>query len=327
MNVESEESHDQTTYTSLDLELLHHYSTVTFETIMFQPRLSNVWRDTVFNSSSSHLTLRTSLLTTAAMQLIITEPNHPRRQEHIASVTKHKDELVLFLIAILKAPSPGNCIALMSSLILLLVWGFAARRLPPELGTSTTTSDIPPFGNGCVLDNFLKIASISHGVVAVAAEYDEWLQAKGLSPLSPDPNTLPPHPRDLELFMVRFEDHLKIIHHLNNKDNEWLSTLENQRQEIRKLFRFRQRPEWYDLIVGWSIRLPRFMVQLLKRRDQGALIVMAHWASCLLVTDERWWIHGWSGALFMEISQMVDEPWKQHLAFPRTLFEEHMYEV
>ncbi|KAE9990576.1 hypothetical protein EG327_001259 [Venturia inaequalis] len=257
------------------------------------------------------------------MHLIVTEPHHPMHQKCIATVAKHKHKMVPFLIEILQSPSPDDCVSLMSSSILLLIWAFAARRLPIELGVSAAANDISPLDhstrNGSVLDDFLKIASISHGVIAVAAEYDGSLQAKGLSPLSPDPNTLPPHPPELELAMKRVEDHLQVTYHVN-KDNEWLDALTDQTREIRTLFRLRQCPEWFDLIVGWSIRLPKIMVQFLKRRDEGALIVMAYWASCLLVTDERWWVHGWPGALFAEISRMLDEPWKQHLEFPRSLF-------
>jgi hypothetical protein len=68
--------------------------------------------------------------------------------------------------------------------------------------------------------------------------------------------------------------------------------------------RSREDPQFAH-VLGWLYRLPDGFVALVRRRDPGALVVLAHFALLLRTLRAAWWLDGWAEHLVARIAEML----------------------
>ena len=319
----------------MDVEMTHFYSTTTYKTLMFRPEGQLLWRDVIFESSLTQPALLQGILTTAMLHKVAITDSRETRQRYTGPALKKQGDALQSFITILNEPSPSNCEALLCLSMLLTIWAFASRRLPPELNIlyQSLFDQVPNaleaqvFGRPSPIDDYVKIVGISQGVYAVIKETLEWLENRAVNEFMRrcDMDTLPAVSEDVDRALSSLENYLEANQQSSDPVSPGLSVHElelfrKQIHDLRPIFRFSYRPEWHEKVVGWSIMLPNSFVQALKQRNPAALTILAYWAACLYPLDELWWVHGWPKALVLDICSIVQGPWKQFLEWPAQLF-------
>ena len=321
----------------VDVEMTHFFSTKTYKTISFRREGQLLWRDVIFESSLTQPALLQGILTTAMLHKVTISDSPQTKQKYTEPALKKQGDALKSFIMILNEPSPSNCEALFCLSMLLTIWAFASRRLPPELNIlyQSVFDQVPNALDAqgsrwpSSIDDYVKIVGISQGVYAVIKETLDWLEDRPVSEFMRrcDTDTLPTVNADVDKALTELEDYLGGNQQASDPGSPGLSLEElelfgDQIQKLRLTFRFGQRPEWHDKVIGWPIMLPSPFAQAMKQRNPAALTILAYWAACLYALDDLWWIHGWPKALVIDICSIVQGPWKQFLKWPRQVFRE-----
>lgn len=319
----------------MDIEMTHFFLTKTYETLMFRRPAQVLWRDDIFEFSLSQPALLQGILTTAMLHKIAITDSPEIKLRYTGEALKKQGDALKSFISILNRPSPANCEALFCLSMLLTIWAFASKSLPPELNIlHQSMFDKAPndpgnqiTGGQSPVHDFVKIVAISQGVYTILGETLDWLKNSPVNEFMRkcDLDTLPPIEKDADRALTELEHHLEANRKLSGSNSPGLETDEfdlfrKQIQDLRRIFRVSRCAGWHDRIFGWSIMLPNPFVQALKQENYAALIILAYWAACLNALDESWWVHGWPKAIVLDIYSIVQGPWKQFLEWPAQLF-------
>lgn len=73
---------------------------------------------------------------------------------------------------------------------------------------------------------------------------------------------------------------------------------------------FQDKPRRVELALRWPFELTDKYVDLLRRHDPMALVVLAHYCLILHHSRHQWWVEGWSLHLARSIWNLLDEYWR-----------------
>lgn len=293
-----------------DLDLTHQFLTQTYITLWGNEEGRLIWRDTVFRLSFSHRFLLDAILATTALHRIILVGAPCPEYEDI--VLRKQTPALEGLQMLLRNLDGANANITFAMSTLVSYWAFASRSLPDRLSILGTPSDSD--GKTSVISQFIELLRKVQPTSTVLGHFRECVYQGNLRGLTriPDDGTLPDLPQDERDVIANLERALQRTRCIPAVRPEchpmWV---------MAYMFRIRQCPEWYHLLVGWVMQLSDGYIELVRRRDHAALTVLSFWAVCLDELDDRWWAAGWSKALVCEISSLVEGEWATLLKWPR----------
>ncbi|KAK5087188.1 hypothetical protein LTR05_004359 [Lithohypha guttulata] len=324
-------SHQQT-FSHLDLELIHYYSTQTYMTLTSKLEAHFVWRDIVFHQGLKHKFLLHALMATAALHKAT---NHAEDTDTHAAYIKvafqYQNLALAGYIPELSRPNEENAIALFILSALLTIWLFGSKKLPEALnGVNLTAS--PNFLPRVMrtgheeekTPDFLEILTLVQGINAVIKQTRQWLRGGEIEPLLKPPrdSDLPPNPPDIQ---TSFQKLRYRIEHPNARDQ---SASEQDLKERKDIYmerleslmyvsRSRTVLEYDQQIFAWPVTSETPYIDLIRCLDPTAIALFIHWAACFRCLEHLWWAKGWSYRLIEDAMSLLDRSWDDILAWPK----------
>lgn len=289
--------------TLLDLELLHHFTTVTCFTVSNIPSKQQIWQVAIPREAMSHQFLLHALLAIAAVNLMYLDPTKRHRYESAAS--NHRNLALSMSIPALNEVTPENCHALfaLSCVVSLLAFAFPYRK---QLLLPSTP-----------VDDMLSVFVLIRGVQTVLQSAQEWITQGALGALIGNWNpTVSPLPEDINSAFEKLFDK-------NDIDTPDPSTREFYRstiQGLRKAFEIHTVVQGDPgLIFTWLLMVQASYVAQLEEKDPMALVILAHYAVLIHSSDGQWWTESRGAQLFEAIHRMLPPEWLSAVELPRKI--------
>ena len=293
----------------LDLELMHHYSTVTCFEISRIPAKQSTWQIAVPREALIYPFLMHALLAISAAHLMHTRPSKQHMYEEAA--TKHRNLALTSSIPFLNNITPTNCHALfaLSNIVSVLSLVFPHPSAPPLSGLPSDP-----------LDTTLEFFTVIRGVKTVLSSAEEWI-AQGplatvlqhnwhpsLAPLADDVKEaferLERRGEEAAEEPVLFEAYARAIQRLK---------VAFQTDEV-----VRDEP---GLAFIWPVVVPERYIMGLRDRTPMALAILGHYAVLLHSSKGPWWLEGRGRLLLEAVCQVLPSEWLLAVDWPRETIE------
>ncbi|KAI0172181.1 hypothetical protein GGR52DRAFT_457835 [Hypoxylon sp. FL1284] len=298
----------------MELKLLHHYTTITCETLSISSPVSErIWRDTVPNLAFTGAEfLADALLAVSALHL---RSHTPQDQDLIrASHAYMASTLSEYGARLSKGINESNAEALFLTAALIAFQSTASR-----IFTRDDSGDLKDRSDGYALP--LSWFHSFQGVKAIVASSWQWLRHSGI--VVPIIESQPALNLDLSGHSANFFGHL-----LAGVEDEILSFDEDPASQVLT----RQAYQHAVAVLDWAHKIPhtgaplvflatvsRRFVELLEARRPRALAILASYFGLLKVLDGVWWLRGVARREVMGIISLFDpddEEWWPRLQWP-----------
>ncbi|KAI1098899.1 hypothetical protein F4804DRAFT_323550 [Jackrogersella minutella] len=298
----------------MELKLLHHYTTITCETLAISSPVSEkIWRNTVPSLAFTGADfLADALLAVSALHL---RYNTPQDQELVrASHAYMASTLSEYSASLSKGINESNAEALFLTAALIAFQSTASRIFSRD-----DSGDLKDRSDGYVLP--LSWFHSFQGVKAVVASSWQWLRHSGV--VVPIIESQPALNLDLSGQNANFFGHL-----LNGVEDEVVGMDDDPASQQLT----RQAYQHAVAVLDWAHKIPhtgaplvflatvsRRFVELLETRRPRALAILASYFGLLKCLDGVWWLKGVSRREVMGIISLFDpddEEWWPRLQWP-----------
>lgn len=320
----------QQSFSPLDLELIHYYSTQTYMTMTSKLTAHLVWRDVIFQEGLKHSFLLHALMATAALHKAT---HHAEDSEKHAAYIKvafsYQNAALAGYIPALSNPSKDNAVALFTLSALLTIWLFGSKRLPEALNAVKLKSSpgfLPQMAKTSEneLTDFPEILNLVQGINAVVKQTIHWLLGSDIDPLLKPPNEaeLPPNSPEVEASFQKLRHRIMDAstikaEHPGDLVGERTHIYLERLDALRKVSRARTVLEHDQQVFAWPVTSDPPYIDLVRQGDPMAIALFIHWAACFRCLDHLWWAKGWSYRLVKDASSLLDESWFDILTWPR----------
>ncbi|CAP97064.1 hypothetical protein EN45_083310 [Penicillium chrysogenum] len=315
--IKSSLSSDLTSTISLaDLQLLHHYTIDTYQTMTSSPDLQTMWQKTLVQWGIEFPYILHLILALSALHLAHEQPY--LQEKYIQQADVHFSFGVRSVTSVFSELNADNCQRVYMSAVMICFIYFGRG---PRPGQYLIFSDSGP-AEWVVLMRGVRLIVISHRAKVFS----------GVLELRPNDQS-----RDLTAAM-RDELHEHTIHTEAVKqlierditDNEargrHLAVIENLLEIMREVYERRSAGssgvDLMDLVMGWFYRLSEERIGSLEQKEPHILVILAHWAVLLKYMDSAWFMDGWAEHMLSGISTYLHEDFRQWIEWPlKKVFE------
>jgi hypothetical protein len=290
-----------------DLELLHHFSTSTYETFQVdpaRPELNRLWQFEVPRQAFVHIFLLHQILAVSAYHLAHLHPQS--RQAYSLRASQHQNAGIRRMRPALSELSPANCHALFASSSLLFIGSLAAAA-------ANRAADAP------TIDDIVDVLILVKGIGSVLYSSQDLLRTGPLADLfvqhggSDQPNpaldrvVLAVGDFLVEIAETEADDRVRAIVHA---DAYRLVSA------IRESLLRTGAPE-YRVVAAWPIQMSDDLIPLLRRRNQAALALLSYYCVVFHAAELQgyWFMQGWAPGVIRDIARTMTGPWKRHSAW------------
>ncbi|CZR68316.1 uncharacterized protein PAC_18215 [Phialocephala subalpina] len=284
-----------------DLELLHHFSTVTYTTLAYREDLHQMWRIQIPKMAMKQKFLMHSLFSIASLHIAFSHPENA--SSYVDRAIRHNNIALREYSSKLHSITPENSPSLFACSILLII---VALRLPvsgPHQG---------PIGT---IEEIAGIFVLTRGVRLVLAEMWDWVRESEIAPLfvgrELDDNII--LPKDVA-------DAVELLEECNQQSADTGSDKEAYALAIQGLkasfMHLRSKERDNGLVLSWPVDVSQDYTKLLSLRRPMALVILAYFAVTLEEVRESWWAEGWGTQLIQEVSQVLSAEWKCLMVWP-----------
>jgi hypothetical protein len=304
----------------IDTELLEHFKSCTCHEIGYDPMSRDVWHKDVPALAAKHPFLMHGMLACAALHTAFGNPKDRRRYKMIAA---HHQGLALptFRTEIAR-PSEDNCFALLAFTQLLILHCFAADTNNEDLFIVGGKDDID-------LPEWLYVIRGScHIFTAVWPHIMNGpylsLMTGGVAVDDLECRDVPVEMPEVDKRLRRLLDILHFNIEKRRSDGTFLETTPLLAAILILIRAFskaqaaqlRNNYTMWIAIYTWPTQVPEEYLNLLKKRDPAALVVLAHYCILLRPLEHNWFMQGYSSRLLSRIYSQLDEEWHEWMQWP-----------
>lgn len=263
----------------LEMKLMHHYSTSTFETLPHVSSDEYVWKHFVPQKGLSYPFVLDSIMSLSAMHLAFLEPSN--NWTHTA--LEYQDRAVSGFRNVLNHITPQNCEAAFVCSVLITMLNFALPGICEERGSTDAVADL------------LSTRFMLQGVTAVVLQAQEQIrkgpfgiwQFKDLLINVKDMDASSPATPEAHVSVGDAFKRLQSIKRTLKLDiNEpYTATI----GWLEKAFHLYCSDRSTAGLFSWPILVDQGFVDLLKQGDSLATLVFAHYGAVLHLLHDRWW--------------------------------------
>ncbi|KAA8895756.1 hypothetical protein FN846DRAFT_968118 [Sphaerosporella brunnea] len=295
----------------LDLSLMHHWSTSTWDTISNHPTIQVLWRINIPVLAVHHPFLMHALLAIAALHLQSTEADHSKGAHYITAAAHHHEHAVRGMAATLAHLSRENCDALVVTACLVVIYSFVSSRIEDAqrpLDAGRIASWVP----------------LLRGVHSILKQAWSWVTGGPLSPLirqyelSSATEGLDPETEGLLQSLYRLCTDRSLPGSEELSDTTTSTAYFSAIAELRKSFvTISQWESVIGSIFVWPITAADKYVELLESKRPRALVIFMHYCALFTLVEEFWWNKG--SALFelRRCEACLSEEWLPWIQWPR----------
>ncbi|KAJ5167209.1 uncharacterized protein N7482_005990 [Penicillium canariense] len=314
----------------LDLELMHHYCTVTCNTLTIREDVRHVWRAIMPTEGYSNKYVMHGILAIAAVHRAYLYSASAQKEKYIKASAYHLATGLKEFREIIASPvdpenwQPVFCFASMISVYLCTVpirlgvpqWPnpitnvidlFASIKgmqaiMNPFL-PSLRRTQLAPLANSISLESEMRVHSPSLAAQSLLPA-DIWTQIARLQqfiddyPFSP-PSTAGNSPE-------KYSEHRK----------DYESALKFYKNSTRQLELAGPNVE-VGMVFSWAYPLSKQFHEDLRANHPAALVVLAHFCVLLQAVDHFWYLHGMARQVLEDIERQMQPGFRDWLVWPR----------
>lgn len=291
-----------------DLELMHHYSTVTCFLLPRGSQVGHIWQTEFVRLALNDEPLMHQVLAIAAFHLAYLNKSH-RRQFHILA-SHHQSEAAMGLRKRLtQHVTPENAHACFAASSLMIIGAFAAFALHDETGELPRPT----------LQDLLDIVGLSRGMDVVLSTWERYIHHGPFADLfKSSHNTKPMF--YLEAVCKKLAD---LGSRLRSGEVDELTPvvdreISNLIQSIEESIRDAPVPALRGVML-WPIAMNMDFFAALRARKPLALTVLAYYCSILHEAQAHaWYLQGWSTAIMNEIVSILPPDKLEYILWPKS---------
>ncbi|PWY86924.1 Zn(II)2Cys6 transcription factor [Aspergillus heteromorphus CBS 117.55] len=287
-----------------DLELMMQWCTTTYRSVSRNSLVEGIWQGVVPREAMRHPFLMHGILALSALHLAFSSPPGPTKDDYIRTAQTHQSQAVAGLSKVTGSLDRSNCNAAFALSSIMVVFSFAL----PITAARTAT---PPAG---VLDELFEIFRFTRGSVDVQGEIIESVADGEFSPLLEYDNSQPKMPDTSRLAIMslsRMNATLAGRDAAHEKDT-YDTTIRYLGYSLDKLARG---GETMIIAFQWIFQIPPRYLDLLRARQQFALVILAHYAVIIHSLRGHWWMGEWGARLIREIGQHLGADWRDSISW------------
>lgn len=280
-----------------DLELMHHFTTVTYFTLPGAREVRHVWQIDVPKMAVTHVYLMHQVLALSALHLGYLRPEH--RHVYALHASQHQNDAIPGMREALTQTTPENCHALFAAASLLLISGYASFPYPRS-ETETPT-----------LDDILNVFRLVRGMHEILTTHEDIIQAGPFHEFFVFvPCTTPTPLIDAVVeHLHKVQARLRRIGFEPAKKAEIDVGLASLLHWIQQALAMTNLPE-LRITITWPIDLSDGFMTLLRHRDPAALTLLADYCVIVRATESSYWYtQGWGFSAARAIASSLESGW------------------
>jgi len=295
------------------LKLLHFYTTTTSLTLYTLPQRQRIWSFVVPQIAFSHQFLLHGLLAIAALQFARLQP--ALKNNLLAEAASHHQNALALFRSVLLNITAQNCDACFAFSSFLVIYAWASSDGAGDL-FFTNTSRLEQDGGT------VEWVQLLRGAKELLKTFWNDMEKGPLQTLLKlwDGADEPPaqvSPKDdgrfLDLMRLWDSPHT----HLSAEEVEALDeALTLLRQVYGLMPYFETKICAISATFSWPVQVPEAYIEMVKRRQPEALVLLAHYCLLLNTVNNFWWIHGMSRHLLENIHRNLGTDWESWIAWP-----------
>ncbi|KAK3302854.1 uncharacterized protein B0T15DRAFT_257907 [Chaetomium strumarium] len=294
-----------------DLELLHHFTSSAFRTLMLSPTKDEqtdwLWQNEIPKQGFVHVYLLHQILAISSYHLAHLHPEN--RHAYTLRASQHLNAGIRRMRTALSNITPTNCHALFTASALLFIGSLAAWS------TSGTKA-----ANGPTLDDLVDVLILVKGIGSVLDSSQELLRSGPLSALffqqaGAEPQANPALDRVelavgdflVEIAETETDDRVRAVIH--GAAYRFVSVIRDalHKAPIAE----------YRVLLAWPIHMSDGLIPLLRQRNQAALALLSYYCVVLhsAALQGYWFMQGWAPGVIRDIAASATGPFKRHSAW------------
>ncbi|KAJ1323572.1 fungal specific transcription factor domain-containing protein [Microdochium nivale] len=288
---------------------MHHYSTVTCETMGATPQQRDVWKYAVPKETIKHDFLMDGILSFAAVHYAHLNPPSSGINStfYITAAMQYQNSGLQGYRAALSSVTRDNFEAVFAFSIILTILGFA---MPSGLSASSAQLVSSPTTSLSCIFELLK------GVKLTIEDYAEAIRIGMFSPLfnSADQGHAPPAQLSTVLPMAESEAAMERLRHRaefvaryvgSEMRQVYLSSIDS----LETAFQEVSATKTFNIAIAWPVMASSSsrMIELFNHGDPMALLLWAHYGVLTLCFHDQWWGEGFGVRLVEDLSRRLHE--------------------
>ncbi|KAF9891388.1 hypothetical protein FE257_004244 [Aspergillus nanangensis] len=262
------------------VELIHKFSTSTYESFSLDPASNDIWQVRVPELSLEYPFLLDGLLSVTALHTALTKEPHEALFYISIAMEYQSRSLEPFQDAI-RNISLENCDAVFAHSIFTIVNGIVVPQLTPVTCASTRTE------HSKTIDALLVVFELVQGTAEIRKSF-----GKGVNKTFPAPQDF--WAGSSETLDEDTSEALRRLNDINHKENsaipEKFQIIEAAISWLRKCFqRYHSRRDPVS-VLSWLAMVDRHFVEFLRQHEVLPILILAHWGVLLARLDGKvWW--------------------------------------
>ena len=289
-----------------ELELLHHFTTVTCYTLSDRSESHELWRVIVPQIAFQHDFLMRGILAISALHLSNLRPMMHEQYTHIGA--KQQDAALSSFRPIMDGMNSTNCDASFAMSSLIVVYGFESPKVSDSLGMFSYKGDHS--------DEWLPLI---RGVNSILLSLWTCVKCGKLSGLLHDHTAQPGH-TDLPAALDDQLSSLEQFFRITEGDEGDITACKDALAQLRECFVRMNNKTVSECEVSlaflWPVMIPQNYLTLLNNRKPLALIILAHYCVILHHLDRYWWMRGWATHIMNNIQRELNDSWQYWIQWP-----------
>ncbi|KAL5052163.1 hypothetical protein BDW71DRAFT_6285 [Aspergillus fruticulosus] len=284
-----------------DLELMMQWCTTTYRSVSRNSTVENIWQAVVPREAMRHPFLMHGILALSALHLAVTSGGNLREQ-YILISKAHQNQAVLGLASLAGKLKQHHSNAAFTLSNIMIIFSFA---LPEIMGQSIGQNPV---------DELYEVFLSTRKSREVLSNITDWVVNGELKPLLQYDKAQPKMPDTSRLAIMSLNQLNANLarqgpHH--DKDT-YDATIKHLGCSLDKVSRG---GETMIVAFQWIFQVPEMYMELFRKRDPFALVILAHYAVILHFLRRHWWMGEWGLRLIQEIGQHLDANWRNSITW------------
>lgn len=297
-----EQANDMTDLNLFHLELLHHFCTVTYQTLSSEPAQQEIWQVVVVKYGLRFPFLMFELLATSALHMGYLNPDKRDFYSQKAMELQAKGLNGFNVLQREVNSTNAGAILIFSSLISLHVFAnplrISAAELPEYLQHFLQSVKLMQSVRGLIIDDWWECLSKS--------EFKAFFDV----PRVEKPYNIPNECQDLEALTKSSTTDVREACDPAIDRLQWLYAVSGVPSQEHSTLRW---------LLAWPARLESRYLAELDKRTPEAFVILAHYAIILHFYRESWAVGNAGRDLIEAIDAVINERWKGWLRWPRQI--------
>lgn len=289
-----------------ELELFHHWHTVTASSLAQNAALSRVFETHAPRRGLTHPFLMHAILAISALHLSHEVPDF-RRRIYTEIATQHHSLALSLCTPLLTKVTPENCDALFACSLLIASFNFASRSLSMHFA---------PMGVGEVIEVFKLV----RGTASIVEKARPWIEQGDMRLLLKFTRCAQQIPKSKHSYEV----HTQLEHLIAQHEDAITSTSESgvRAAVLRSIkllldvFDSCIASDNQSTILAWPAMVDSEFLDLLLQAEPGSLVTLAHYGAVIHIMTRAWWMEGWGKFLVNLAAECLDGSVQSAIAWP-----------